>query len=1032
MSYYIFTKASLFHADIYNDITFYQGRVRMEKSKKHYFSLKRIAGLVICSLIFYFLPSLLTSYDILPSGAEFIGQCLISGLFFIVLFDKTSFRVGVILVVFLASFSLYQPIFMRKVLDGLNNRMQDAFFVLRGHKKPSKQVVIVDIDQRSLETVGQWPWPRSESARVVQNVFNDGARVVGFDIVYAEEGRFSLEHWIKRFDNAGIQLTFPGKTLEETDEEIDSEMYEFRIPGPYIESAVLAFWEERFEELYPEFYLDTEDPKERKEILMEQYLVFDKSLWHDNQEKKRVEMERAGIEYSPKPYITPSNILLTMARECEDLFFVDSAWESSDILDDGAAIISNNDEYLGYTFSDYPVVAGGLFILEKRSGSIKKEPQAEEGMVLSAPIWDIEKIFPALRRASQQVLNVPNIQDYTNFQGMFNIVPDKSGAARFYTMLLQAPIFEEQFLPKGGKRLSGAEALDADNYEVKIASSLKTYPAIALQMLRVANGYNYAQATYRNGQSGILLRRDKEVSFGSDAVFEEMGIDTSFSNLLPSEMFIPLDFKGDLRVNYLSHGGRWHPTAPGLPEEYIQYVSISDVLYKKFPPGTFKDKYVLLGSTDPTLSDLVGSPFRPAFPGLEVHATMLENLISQDFLIDLGSKGTLITFLGILYCGILLCLLIAYTGPWASALFMGLVLMALPTISYYGLAQWGVVIEFVYPWLCTISLGTSVILINFFVEGREKRFLNATFKNYLSPELIDMMVDSGAMPKLGGEENVLTAYFTDIQAFSTFSEKLGSPTKLVELLNEYLSAMTDILLERGGTLDKYEGDAIIAFFGAPLALENHAHSSCISGLAMQDKLDELRTKWASEGDKWPEIVHNMRMRVGINSGPIVTGNMGSKVRMNYTMMGDTVNLAARLESGAKQYGVFTLCSEETLVIAKGDLVSRLIDRLCVVGKSEPVKIYELLHKDKGTVPPEILELVKVFTQAREYYEAMEWDKAIETFEACLPLEPHHPERAPGCKTSPSHVFIQRCKDYRENPPVPPGETWDGVYVATSK
>ena len=247
-----------------------------------------------------------------------------------------------------------------------------------------------------------------------------------------------------------------------------------------------------------------------------------------------------------------------------------------------------------------------------------------------------------------------------------------------------------------------------------------------------------------------------------------------------------------------------------------------------------------------------------------------------------------------------------------------------------------------------------------------------------------------------------------------------------------LTAMTNILLDNGGTLDKYEGDAIIAFFGAPMPVENHAYSACKTALLMQDQLKELREKWTSEGDKWPPIVHNMRMRIGLNSGPIVTGNMGSNVRMNYTMMGDAVNLSARLEEGAKQYGVFTLISEDTLKLAEGNFLYRWIDKVRVVGKKIPVMTYELLHMDKDRAPQELVEMVGVYEEAKQLYEAMRWDEAIALFEKCIPNEPHNPEHAGGCKTTPSHVFIARCEEYKKNPPVPDGEEWDGVYVATHK
>ena len=178
------------------------------------------------------------------------------------------------------------------------------------------------------------------------------------------------------------------------------------------------------------------------------------------------------------------------------------------------------------------------------------------------------------------------------------------------------------------------------------------------------------------------------------------------------------------------------------------------------------------------------------------------------------------------------------------------------------------------------------------------------------------------------------------------------------------------------------------------------------------KLNELREKWVAEGDKWPSIVHEMRMRIGINSGRIVTGNMGSTQRMNYTMMGDAVNLSARLESGAKQYGVFNMCSEDSIKSAGEGFIVRCIDLIKVMGKNEPVRVYEIIEMEEFRTES-ISQLVEIFEKAKDKYLHMKWDEAIQLFEKCLEFEPHHPERAPGCKTTPSHVFIDRCKKYKK-------------------
>jgi adenylate cyclase len=335
-------------------------------------------------------------------------------------------------------------------------------------------------------------------------------------------------------------------------------------------------------------------------------------------------------------------------------------------------------------------------------------------------------------------------------------------------------------------------------------------------------------------------------------------------------------------------------------------------------------------------------------------------------------------------------------------------------------------IEIVRP-ILTIFLTYAVVMAYRYIsEEKDRKFLQNTFKQYLSPELIDTMYKSKQMPVLGGDDGIRTAYFTDIQGFSTFSEKLGSPKRLVELLNEYLTQMTDTLLAHYGTLDKYEGDAIIAFFGAPMPMKDHAQQACATALDMQRKLGELRKKWVSEGDKWPEIVHNMRMRIGINTGLIMTGNMGSKVRMNYTMMGDSVNLAARLESAAKQYGVYTMISHYSYDIVKNEFEARLLDKITVVGKSEPVIVYELLS-EKGKLDASMIQCMELYSQGLHYFYAQEWDKAIEIMLASEQREPN--KNCTPKNMTPSRKIISYCEMFKTNPPE---KNWDGVIKLTSK
>jgi adenylate cyclase len=302
------------------------------------------------------------------------------------------------------------------------------------------------------------------------------------------------------------------------------------------------------------------------------------------------------------------------------------------------------------------------------------------------------------------------------------------------------------------------------------------------------------------------------------------------------------------------------------------------------------------------------------------------------------------------------------------------------------------------------------------------------FGAYLSPELVNRMVESGDDPKLGGAEMEITSFFSDIQDFSAFAELL-TPQQLVELMNEYLTACTDTITEQGGTLDKYVGDAVVAMFGAPVALPDHAYRACVASQLIQLRLAELRGKWSDEGTKWPQPVTQMHTRIGMSSGLAVVGNMGSLTRFNYTMMGDNVNLAARLEGAAKNYGVGTLVTEMTKHAAEkhGDRCAfRFLDKLVVKGRSRAVAIYELVGlKDK--LPRLTLDCIEIFNSGIEYYLRQDWTSAADCFARSATLEPARPSAVIGLDAS--TVFLKRCAAMKLNPP---GKDWDGVFVLKTK
>ena len=503
--------------------------------------------------------------------------------------------------------------------------------------------------------------------------------------------------------------------------------------------------------------------------------------------------------------------------------------------------------------------------------------------------------------------------------------------------------------------------------------------------------------------------------------------------------------------------------------DWMDFFKLDSDLYGFVGESPFLDKIVLIGVSVNILLDVKTTPYynyagmQQLMPGVEVHANAIQTILDQNYIrvaggtLELTWKSlganlliiailALVTFLliqrlspvlgGVIVLFELLAFLDIALGFFTSDFLwlpkmMGTGILrpfmtSLPEFLLIGTPEIGASMFIpVVPGIASIILTYgSIVLYRFVLEQRDKHFLKNTFGTYISPELIDQMYEGKQQPELGGESGIRTAYFTDIASFSAFSEVLTA-TQLVELLNEYLTAMTDILLEHQGTLDKYEGDAIVAFFGAPIHFEDHAHRACVVALKMQEALAGLREKWASEDEKWPKLIHSMRMRIGINAGDIVTGNMGSRTRMNYTMMGDVVNTAARLEASAKQYGIYIQTTLPTLELAGLDKFEwRYIDKVKVVGKSEAIEAVEIMALP-GELPEDQVRMRAIYLEGLELYRNQEWDGAIEKFTASEPLEETFPKRP----NTPSRVYIDRCGHFKASPP---GSDWDGAWTLTAK
>jgi adenylate cyclase len=439
-----------------------------------------------------------------------------------------------------------------------------------------------------------------------------------------------------------------------------------------------------------------------------------------------------------------------------------------------------------------------------------------------------------------------------------------------------------------------------------------------------------------------------------------------------------------------------------------------DLLYEE---DRFRDKIVLVGTVIPEHQDDHPTPFSNTggtaaelTPGVEIHAQAIETILSGRFL------RVLPQWIQYVWTFLLCLLVVAFTprlrGLWGIAAAFLLAFVAV-WASWHQFSA-----NQVWLWAATPVLGIGLSYAGsaatlYLVEEQRAAEIRGMFSKYVDSSVVNELIKHPEMLALGGEERVISIMFSDVQDFSTISEKL-TPTQLVELLNEYLTAMTDIVIKHGGIIDKYQGDCIMAEFGTPLQVPDHPARACRAALEMVAELGRLRAKWAEEGK--PQLV----ARVGINTGRALVGNLGSRHFSDYTAMGDHVNLASRLEGANKPYGTLIMVSEYTWDDVKGEMHGRELDRIRVKGKDAPVSVYEVMGRRDEGIPPERVALIEEFERALDLYKDARFAEALAAFQAIA-------ARHPG--DGPTALYIERCQEYIDEPPPP---DWGGVYTMKSK
>jgi len=508
-------------------------------------------------------------------------------------------------------------------------------------------------------------------------------------------------------------------------------------------------------------------------------------------------------------------------------------------------------------------------------------------------------------------------------------------------------------------------------------------PSLSMELLRVVSN------------SGAILVRTDQAGVQSVAV---------------PGLQLPTDQNGQLWLHFNRH-------------DPARYVSAKDVLQGRVPRDRVEGKLVLIGGSAVGLFDIKTTPVAAAMPGVEVHAQVLESALTKSLLTypnyAVGAE---------LLAAALVGLAIIIVAPMFRASIVialgAVVVAALIGASWYLFSQYNLLLDFTYPLMASLFVYLTLIFVNYFKEQKQRQQIRAAFGFYLSPALVEQLARSPEKLVLGGEERRMTVLFSDVRGFTTISESYKhDPQGLTRLMNRFLTPLTNAIIERNGTIDKYIGDAIMAFWNAPLDDPQQEVNACEAALEMLARADKLNQQFKHEADQNGGAYRPLHVGIGLNTGPCVVGNMGSDFRFNYSVLGDTVNVASRLEGRTKDYRIPIVIGAGTEQNAREKFATLEIDRIQVKGKTEPETVFTLLGRAELAQNSNFRELRDLTAKMLGYYREQDWTQALATIELCRKAS------EPFGISALFDMYAERIEAFRRHPPPP---DWNGVYEAESK
>jgi adenylate cyclase len=511
----------------------------------------------------------------------------------------------------------------------------------------------------------------------------------------------------------------------------------------------------------------------------------------------------------------------------------------------------------------------------------------------------------------------------------------------------------------------------------------KIVPALTLDLLRVVAG-----------SSTVLIRTD------------EAGV----SSVAVPGLELPTDRNGRIWVHFSGH-------------DNARYVSAKSVIEGTAAPEKFAGKLVLVGTSAIGLLDVKTTPVSRAMPGVEVHAQLLEAALTDSLL---GSPGYAIA--AEMTAAVVIGGALSLLAPIVSVLtLLATAVLAAAAIiagSWIAYSRYQMLFDATFPLLALLSIYMSVIVVGYFREQLDRRRIRSAFGQYLSPTLVERLAKSSKHLVLGGEDRIMTVLFSDVQGFTAISESYkDNPHGLTTLMNRFLTPVTNAIIARNGTIDKYMGDAVMAFWNAPLDDATQESDACHAALDMLERVHELNQVREREASEAGSVFVPIKNGIGINTGRCTVGNMGSDLRFQYTVMGDTVNLASRLEGQTRTYGLSNIIGSRTAAAVANEFALLEIDTVRVKGKAESEVVFTIVARDEVAKSPEFKSLQEAWGAVRVCYRKQDWTGALKMIEACRS----------NCETfglaGLADTYTDRIRRLQQSPP---GADWDGVFTAETK